>query len=107
MKFVHSDELDNLANEISVNLLQECLDALTLRYTWRFSSNATFTNIDDFRWWYERINLIHGYKEITTLCVIFKINNKDIHSTFVATNPDHLPQLAPALRQVLKLKAFL
>ena len=107
MKFVHSDELDNLADSISYSLLIDCLDALTLQHTWRYSFNATFVDIDDFRTWSERISLMYGFREDNTLCVIFKIKNEDIHSIFVRINPDHLSQLEPALRQVLKLKAFL
>jgi hypothetical protein len=107
MKFVHSDELDNLVDSISWDLLRDCLDALTLPYAWRFSSNAAFENINDFRDWEEMINVMYGFKEANTICVIFKIKNENIHSIFVRINPDHLSQLEPALRQVLKLKAFL
>lgn len=105
MKFVQDEKLHILADSISDELLRKCLDTLGLQYSWRMSSNANFQEIAEVNAWCT--NKFYYLKENAALCVIHKIRNKEIYSTFVVINPNFLFQLEPELRRILNLKAFL
>lgn len=108
-RILRSDKLDELANSIRDDMLHSLIDANSLKWSWRYKSNATHEYIDDFRCW---IDVIFA-KDNGNICLIAKTNDPDIwyadpntyYSTFVLF--DDPERLYTTLSKTLKLRVFL